>query len=81
MKSCHETPKQLAQHLQTGQVRVIKVSRARYNPRFAGNLLQNVRAVEQVLTHVALCLASAHPFADFNRDQEGWSSKPDSANV
>jgi pimeloyl-ACP methyl ester carboxylesterase len=75
------TTKELAQHLQTGQVRVIKVSRARYNPRFAGSLLQNVRAVEQVLTHVALCLASAHPFADFDRDQEGWSSKPEAATI
>jgi hypothetical protein len=81
MQRCQETTKELAQHLQTGQVRVIKVSRARYNPRFAGSLLQNVRAVEQVLTHVALCLAGAQSFADFDRDQEGWSSKPDAATI
>jgi hypothetical protein len=44
-------------------------------------LLQNVRAVEQVLTHVALCLAGAQSFADFDRDQEGWSSKLDAAMI
>jgi hypothetical protein len=44
-------------------------------------LLQNVRAVEQVLTHVALCLAGAQSFADFDRDQEGWGSKLDAAMI
>ncbi|HXS34493.1 MAG TPA: hypothetical protein VN758_12045 [Solirubrobacterales bacterium] len=58
--------KSLAEALRDDHVRAITVSRARYNPRFRGKLVLNARALQQVLTHVALCLAVSHPYPEFD---------------
>jgi hypothetical protein len=52
-------PLDLGTALRDGEIRVIMVSRARYNPRYRGKLVVNTGAVRQILTHVALCLACA----------------------
>jgi hypothetical protein len=57
--------KGLAEELRDDNVRAITVSRARYNPRFRGRLVLNARALQQILTHVALCLAVSFEYPDF----------------
>jgi hypothetical protein len=51
-------------------VRVITVSRARYNPRFKGRLVTEVESVKSILLQAALCLSAATPFGSFN-----WSAE------
>ncbi|HTA96371.1 MAG TPA: hypothetical protein VK730_01860 [Solirubrobacteraceae bacterium] len=55
----------LTDQLQRDNVRVLTVSRARYNPRFRGKLVLNLGAVQQILLHVGLCVASAHKYPEF----------------
>jgi hypothetical protein len=61
-----EAEERLADHLQKGQIRVLTVSRARYNPRFRGRLVLDTRAVKQTLLHAALCIAVGHDYAHFD---------------
>ena len=56
------TKKLLSDQLHEGHLRIITVSRARYNPRFRGELVIDARAVKSILLHVALCLAASHPY-------------------
>ncbi len=56
----------LSEHMHRDELRVITVSRARYNPRFRGRLLSDSRAVKQTLLHVALCLAVAYRYDEFD---------------
>lgn len=50
--------------IQTDSVRIISVSRARYNPRFRGRLLVDARAARKLLLHAALCLCRSQSIAD-----------------
>jgi hypothetical protein len=52
----------LKQSIRKDWVRVVTVSRARYNPRFRGRLVTDLESVKSVLLHAALCIASAEPF-------------------
>jgi hypothetical protein len=61
--------KGLAKELRNDNLRLVTVSRARYNPRFRGKLVFSARAVQQVLLHVALCLASSYRYAEFDLEQ------------
>lgn len=56
----------LTDRLQRDKIRVLTVSRARYNPRFRGKLVLNVGAVQHILLHVGLCVASAYKYPEFN---------------
>lgn len=47
--------------IREGWIRVIDVSRARYNPRFRGRLLVDGKAAQRRLLHAALCLAISEP--------------------
>jgi hypothetical protein len=47
--------------LRADKLRIVTVSRARYNSRFRGRLVVDPKAAKQILTHVALCLAAAKP--------------------
>ncbi|HXN37921.1 MAG TPA: hypothetical protein VN892_07775 [Solirubrobacteraceae bacterium] len=58
----------LAEHLQKDHVRVITVSRARYNPRFRGRLVVDPRGVQQVLLHAGLCSAASRDYRTFDLD-------------
>jgi pimeloyl-ACP methyl ester carboxylesterase len=60
--------RRLAEHLHNDEIRVITVSRARYNPRFRGRLVIDSHAVKPILLHVALCLATSYQYDDFDLD-------------
>ena len=47
--------------IRSQDVRIIQVSRARYNPRFRGRLVVAPKAVRGLLVHSALCLAISNP--------------------
>jgi pimeloyl-ACP methyl ester carboxylesterase len=57
----------LAVRLRDDKIRVVTVSRARYNPRFRGRLVVDVDELRRILLHAALCLSVAQPIADLNR--------------
>lgn len=56
----------LLEELRTGQIRIVTVSRARYNPRFRGRLIVDPKSARSLLVHVALCLALSQPTANKN---------------
>lgn len=60
--------KRLSDWLHDDHLRIITVSRARYNPRFRGRLVLDARAVKPILLHVALCLAASYPYDEFDVD-------------
>lgn len=68
MVAMHASGDALGELLRRGEVRVVTVSRARYNPRFRGRLLVDPKAVELLLVHAALCVAASVPFDDFDID-------------
>ena len=56
----------VSDELRNDKLRIITVSRARYNPRFRGRLVIDPRAVTQTLVHVALCVSTSYPYDMFN---------------
>jgi hypothetical protein len=54
----------LLNDLRTDRIRIITVSRARYNPRFRGRLIVDPKRARRLLLHVALCLSLSDPIAD-----------------
>lgn len=56
----------LRRSLANGDVRVLRVSRARFNPRFRGQLVTNPRDVVLFLTHVTLCSILSSPWQPSN---------------
>jgi hypothetical protein len=51
------------------ELRIIDVSRARYNPRYRGRLLLEGRTARRRLLHVAACLALSQPIIDENENR------------
>jgi hypothetical protein len=51
----------LLDRLRTGEIRVVTVSRARYNPRFRGSLIVTPKSARSLLVHASLCLALSDP--------------------
>jgi hypothetical protein len=56
--------------IQHDLLRVITVSRARYNPRYRGRLVTDVLSVKSLLLRSALCISAARPFPRFDWDRE-----------
>lgn len=56
----------LSDSLQQDQLRIVTVSRSRYNPRFRGRLVVDPRLAKTMLLHITLCIAVSVPFAGFN---------------
>lgn len=54
----------LSNRLRRDHLRMVTVSRARYNPRFRGKLVVDPRLARTLLIHVTLCLAVSEPFAE-----------------
>jgi hypothetical protein len=50
------------ERLQNDDLRIITVSRARYNPRFRGRVVVDPKAAKSLLLHVALCASASVPF-------------------
>ena len=60
----------LGNRLRRDQLRIVTVSRARYNPRFRGRLVVDPRAARNLLLHITLCIAISVPFRDYDLDTE-----------
>jgi hypothetical protein len=54
----------LLNDLRTDRIRIITVSRARYNPRFRGRLIVDPKRARRLLLHVSLCLTLSKSIAD-----------------
>ncbi len=54
----------LLEELRNERLRIITVSRARYNPRFRGRLVVTPRPARSTLVHVAMCLSLSKPVAN-----------------
>lgn len=62
--------KWLGNHLHRDRLRIVTVSRARYNPRFRGRLVVDPRAAKNLLLHITLCIAISVPFQDYDLEEE-----------
>ena len=60
----------LDQRLREDKLRLITVSRARFNPRFRGRFFASVNGVRAVLVHAGMCLAEVQPYRAFDFDAE-----------
>jgi pimeloyl-ACP methyl ester carboxylesterase len=56
----------IAMSLQKDQLRMVTVSRARYNPRFRGRIIAEPRQAQELLIQAALCIVASVPFKDFD---------------
>jgi len=65
--------KVLGNRLKRDQLRIVTVSRSRYNPRFRGRIVLDPRAARTLLLHITLCIAVSVPFAEY--DLAATSSK------
>jgi pimeloyl-ACP methyl ester carboxylesterase len=54
--------RELESRLKSEELRIIAVSRARFNPRYRGKVLLNAKAVRTVLHHITWCLDHAAPY-------------------
>lgn len=52
--------------LRKEDLRIITVSRARYNPRFRGRMVVDRKAAREVLLHAVLCASSSVPCSQYN---------------
>lgn len=52
--------------LRKDELRIITVSRARYNPRFRGRMVVDRKAAGEVLLHAVLCTLASVPSAQYN---------------
>jgi hypothetical protein len=52
----------LSNRLRRDQLRIVTVSRARYNPRFRGRIVVDPRVARTLLQHITLCIAVSIPF-------------------
>jgi hypothetical protein len=65
-----ESPAGLAKELREDNVRMITVSRARYNPRFRGSLILSPNGCKELLVHIALCLAASYEYRNFDLERQ-----------
>lgn len=52
--------------LQADDLRMLTVSRARYNPRFRGRIITKPTQAQELLLRVALCIVASAPFRQFD---------------
>lgn len=62
--SLNRSSTSILRELREEHIRIVNVSRARYNPRFRGRLVVDGSAARKRLIHVALCVAMSQPIAD-----------------
>ena len=70
---CREVPKYLdrtkegevAERLRSDSLRIVSLSRARYNPRFRGRIVAEPRQAQELLLRLSLCIVSSVPFESF----------------
>lgn len=54
----------LGNRLRREHLRIVTVSRSRYNPRFRGRVVVDPRAARTLLLHITLCIAVSAPFGE-----------------
>jgi hypothetical protein len=57
---------EVADHLRNDDLRMVTLSRARYNPRFRGRIIVEPRPAQELLLRVALCIAASTPFQEYD---------------
>jgi hypothetical protein len=62
-------PNRLVTPLRKDHLRIITVSRARYNPRFRGRLVADPIAAREILLHATLCILGSVPFPVYDLQQ------------
>lgn len=62
-----EREKLLATHARDDRLRVVKVSRARFNPRYMGRLVVEARDIFTVIDHAVTCMESCERLSSSNR--------------
>lgn len=60
----------LNNRLRRDHLRIVTVSRSRYNPRFRGRIVADPRAARKLLLHITLCIAASVPFEDYDLDAQ-----------
>jgi pimeloyl-ACP methyl ester carboxylesterase len=58
--------REIAELLRADDLRMVTLSRARYNPRFRGRIIAEPRQAQELLLRAALCIVSSVPFKSFN---------------
>lgn len=61
-----EAEENIAEHLRKDDLRIVTISRARYNPRFRGRIIAEPREAQELLLQAALCIVSSRPFGEFD---------------
>jgi hypothetical protein len=61
-----EDDSRLISALRKDHVRIVTVSRARYNPRFRGRLIADPVAARDLLHHATTCIAGSVPFPNYD---------------
>jgi pimeloyl-ACP methyl ester carboxylesterase len=60
-----EVETDIAEHLRKDDLRMVTISRARYNPRYRGRIIVEPRPAQEMLLRVALCIAASTPFRKY----------------
>jgi len=58
----------LSNRLHRDHLRIVTVSRSRYNPRFRGRIVVDPRSAKTLLLHIALCIAVSVPLENYDLD-------------
>ena len=61
-----EHEQDVAEMLRSDDLRILTLSRSRYNPRFRGRIVAEPHQAQELLIRVALCVAASVPFRDFS---------------
>jgi pimeloyl-ACP methyl ester carboxylesterase len=56
----------VAERLRSDDLRILTMSRSRYNPRFRGRIVAEPRQAQELLLRFALCVVASVPFRDFS---------------
>jgi pimeloyl-ACP methyl ester carboxylesterase len=60
-----EKEKEVAESLRSDSLRIVSLSRARYNPRFRGRIVAEPRQAQELLLRLSLCIVTSVPFESF----------------
>ncbi|HEX2097300.1 MAG TPA: hypothetical protein VHF50_08030 [Solirubrobacterales bacterium] len=70
-----ESEEAIAEQMQEGNLRMLGLSRARYNPRFRGRIIARPRQAQELLLRAAICIDASVPFREFRFEPMDGSAK------
>jgi len=65
-KRASEAERSIATSLQQDELRMVSVSRSRFNPRFRGRIVAEPRQAQELLLRAALCIVASRPYGEFD---------------